>query len=179
MRVLTEEERKKKVLATLKSREKHKERYKEYQREYEKRVKYTPMRRAHLLLTSYQAMDRKRGFGDDVDFDARWMVDNIFTKSCVHCGETDWRKLGCNRLDNTKGHTKDNVEPCCWECNQKLEYDRRKMKIYQYTPDGILVETWECAYQCEDKGFNRSGVQKCCSGKLKTYKGYRWSYTPL
>jgi hypothetical protein len=25
--------------------------------------------------------------------------------------------IGCDRLDNDKGHTKDNVVPCCVSCN--------------------------------------------------------------
>ena len=68
-------------------------------------------------------MDIRNGFGDDkIDFDARWIVENIYTKPCPHCGETDWHNLGCNRLDNSKPHTIDNVEPCCFHCNcVKLE----------------------------------------------------------
>ena len=26
-------------------------------------------------------------------------------------------KIGCDRVDNSKGHTKDNVVPCCITCN--------------------------------------------------------------
>lgn len=86
----------------------------EYNKEYSK----TQMGRAQRQYQQYKFMDISRnGFGDVIDFDAQWIVDNIFTKSCVHCGETDWHKLGCNRIDNSKGHTKDNVEPCCFHCN--------------------------------------------------------------
>lgn len=67
-------------------------------------------------------MDEDRGFGKDaLDFDSEWMIENILLKPCVHCGETDWTKIGCNRIDNTKPHTKDNVEPCCRNCNCKLK----------------------------------------------------------
>lgn len=44
-----------------------------------------------------------------------WMIDNIIKKPCVHCGDTN--RIGCDRIDNNKGHTKDNVVPCCYECN--------------------------------------------------------------
>lgn len=85
----------------------------EYQKEYGK----TPMGRAQHQIQQYKKMDRRNGFGDIIDFDAKWMVDNIYTKKCAYCDETDWRKLGCNRIDNSKGHTRDNVEPCCFHHN--------------------------------------------------------------
>lgn len=75
--------------------------------------------RANNLVTAYRQTDRKYNLGVG-DLTAKWVVDNIFTKSCAHCGETDWHKLGCNRLDNSKPHTIDNVEPCCMKCNRKL-----------------------------------------------------------
>ena len=84
----------------------------EHQKEY-------PMARANMLLCAYNNSDKKRGRGKG-DLTAKWIVDNIFSKHCVHCGESDWRKIGCNRLDNSKPHTKDNVEPCCFKCNASL-----------------------------------------------------------
>lgn len=85
----------------------------EYNKEYAK----TPMGRAQRQYQQYKFMDTRNGFGDVIDFDAKWIVENIYTKKCAHCDETDWHKLGCNRIDNSKGHTKDNVEPCCFHCN--------------------------------------------------------------
>ena len=43
------------------------------------------------------------------------VFENILTKPCVYCGDT--YRVGCDRIDNSKGHTKDNVVPCCIECN--------------------------------------------------------------
>lgn len=80
----------------------------------------TKIGRANNLVTSYNQSDKlhDRGKGD---LTAKWVVENIFTKPCAHCGETDWHKLGCNRLDNSKPHTMDNVEPCCAKCNRSLK----------------------------------------------------------
>lgn len=89
-------------------------------KEYYKKYFNDKFNRAKRLLSGYRNADKKNLFGNVIDFDAQWIVDNIFTKPCVHCGETDWTKIGCNRLDNSKGHTKDNVEPCCRSCNSKL-----------------------------------------------------------
>ena len=158
----------------------NKEHVTEYNREYAKR----PIGRAVYLLSSYNREDRvhDRGKGD---LTAQWILENIFTKPCVHCGETDWHKLGCNRLDNTKPHTIDNVEPCCMECNKKLggDYNRTRYskKVFQYTLDGELVKVWDSACECDRDGFDKCAISACCRGKYgyKTHKGYRWSYTTL
>lgn len=103
--------------------QKNREKIKEYRKKWEQ----TQYGRAYRLLNNYKLMDKRKGFETTVDFNAQWIVDNIFSKPCAHCGETDWHKLGCNRLDNSKPHTKDNVEPCCFKCNAKLsisEFER-------------------------------------------------------
>lgn len=81
--------------------------------------KITPNNRAHNLLSAYNQSDKKHNRKKG-DLTAKWIVENIFSKPCVHCGKTGWNIIGCNRLDNSKPHTMDNVEPCCKECNKKL-----------------------------------------------------------
>lgn len=78
----------------------------------------TKLGRARSLLNAYNQSDEIRGRGKG-DLTPKWIVENIFTKPCVHCGVTGWDVIGCNRLDNSKPHTKDNVEPCCFKCNLK------------------------------------------------------------
>lgn len=87
--------------------------------EYTKKYRKTAMGRANMLLQRYKQSDKKCGRGE-CTLTAKWIVENIFTKPCAHCGETDWYEIGCNRLDNTKPHTMDNVEPCCGKCNVQL-----------------------------------------------------------
>ena len=78
----------------------------------------TKLGRARSLLNAYNQADESRGRGKG-DLTPKWIVENIFTKPCAHCGVTGWDIIGCNRLDNSKPHTKDNVEPCCFKCNLK------------------------------------------------------------
>jgi hypothetical protein len=96
----------------------------EYKKEYSK----TQMGRAQCQYQQYKRMDKRNGFGEVIDFDAKWIVDNIYTKPCAHCGETDWHKLGCNRLDNSKPHIINNVESCCFHCNCVLNGIEGKAK---------------------------------------------------
>ena len=72
---------------------------------------------AKRMVNHYRQMDRQRGFNDNETITAEWFLDNIAYRPCVYCGVQAIGLIGCNRLDNTKGHTEDNVEPCCQSCN--------------------------------------------------------------
>jgi len=153
----------------------NKERLKQKSVNYRK----TKIGRASYLLYGYSIQDRRNGFDEKIDFNAKWIVENILSKPCAHCGETDWTKIGCNRIDNSKPHTMDNVEPCCKKCNGKLEGNETKHCIYQYTIDGKLVKKWDSSLECARNGYDRANIRRCCLGISKTHKGYKWSYVPL
>jgi hypothetical protein len=70
--------------------------------------------KASKMISSYRRKDAKNGL-HLCDIDIEWMIKNILLKPCVYCGDT--KRVGCDRIDNSKGHTKDNVVPCCIECN--------------------------------------------------------------
>ncbi len=46
-----------------------------------------------------------------------------------YCGDTN--RIGLDRIDNSKGHTKDNTVPCCYECNcaRNNNFSFEEMKI--------------------------------------------------
>ena len=85
-----------------------------------------------------------------------------------------------NRLENLRMVThKEN-------CNNPLtieNYRKRwgndnscvEEKIYQYSIDGELIKEWgdinEC---CKNSEFSKQGIEKCCRGKLYTYKDFFW-----
>jgi len=70
--------------------------------------------KASKMISSYKCRDKKLGV-NTCDITIEWMIDNILTQKCVYCG--DDKRIGCDRIDNNKGHTMDNVVPCCVECN--------------------------------------------------------------
>ena len=64
------------------------------------------------MLSAYKNRDQKRGFDFNLDRD---FLNNLTSKPCTYCGDT--KLIGADRIDNFKGHTKDNVLPCCYTCN--------------------------------------------------------------
>jgi len=87
--------------------------------------------RATNLAGSYNASDKLYNRGE-CTITADWIVENIFNQPCHYCGETDWTKMGCDRIDNSLPHTPDNVVPCCYRCNTKKGatlYDEYMKKI--------------------------------------------------
>lgn len=71
--------------------------------------------KASKMISAYKNKDKKMGFEKQCDIDIDWMIKNIFHQPCIYCGDTN--RIGCDRIDNDKPHTKDNVVPCCIECN--------------------------------------------------------------
>lgn len=91
----------------------------------------TPIGRASNLTSSYKQMDKLNNVGETT-ITKEWIVENIFTKTCVYCGESDWHKLGCDRKDNSLPHTPDNCVPCCGDCNLKkgkMNYEEYKKRL--------------------------------------------------
>lgn len=124
-----QENKEKELAYSKKYVEEHKEKIKDYLKQYQitnndklkqyKKEYYSRMiGRAIRLASHYRREDLKHGRGEST-LTPEWIVENIFTSKCYYCGETDWTKLGCDRIDNDKPHTPDNVVPCCAECNRK------------------------------------------------------------
>ena len=159
MKKLTEEENK----------EKQRGYAKKWEEEHPEKI------RANQLLQAYNKEDLKRR-GYKGDLTAQWIVENIFSQPCAHCGKTGWNIIGCNRIDNDKPHTKDNVEPSCKDCNTKMWIKESSKKVYQYTLDGELIKIWDSTAECGRNGFCQSHVGACCRGERKTHKGFIWIY---
>jgi hypothetical protein len=67
----------------------------------------------------------------------------------------------------------DNKEPI-----EEFSFFPSAKKILQLDIDGKLVKEWESASQAvRELGFNSSGhISSVCSGKRKTYKGFKWKF---
>lgn len=153
-------------------------------KERAKRYRNTQYGRANGLFHRYIQSDKKYGrIGGELPTNyvtAQWIVDNIFTKPCAHCCETDWHKLGCNRLDDSKPHTIDNVEPCCRHCNvilagkeSRITQGEQVDMIDKITGEVLAsyVSSQEASRQTK---CDRKDINKCCNGERKTHSGYVW-----
>ncbi len=49
-------------------------------------------------------------------------------------------------------------------------------KVLQLSLNGDLIREWESTKECSRNGFDQGAVCKCCNGKLKTHKGFRFMY---
>lgn len=85
--------------------------------EYHKQYYSTQNGRSIMLDNAYKQEDKK--YGRENNIAAQYIVDNIFTNKCIYCGESDWEKLGCDRIDNSIGHIESNVVCCCTKCNKE------------------------------------------------------------
>ena len=49
-------------------------------------------------------------------------------------------------------------------------------KVLQLSLSGELIREWPSTKECGRNGFDSSSVTKCCNGKQKTHKGFRFMY---
>lgn len=144
------------------------ENHREKQKEYRIKRRSTPLGRAEHLIGDYKLADKNANRGEG-DLTKEWIVDNILSKPCAHCGIEGWKVIGCNRLDNSKPHTMDNVEPCCRRCNSKLQ-GRPKKSFDQIDPKtGDVVKHWDSIKDAKKSGFNH--ISSCLKNG-KCDKGY-------
>lgn len=113
-------------------RKKHPEKSRERIKRY--RINNPEKARASHLVGHYKLLDKKHNRGE-CTLTAKWVVENIFSKPCHYCGKEGWDVIGCDRIDNSKPHTPDNVVPCCYECNTK-----KGLKDYNAYIEKMLAE---------------------------------------
>lgn len=112
----------------------HREQALEYSSLYYRQYYSTPYGRAVGIVSSNNKKDRGRGFDTSQNVDAQWIVDNVFSgQSCIYCGESDWTKLGVDRIDNSLPHIASNLNPCCRSCNSARQDLRSVEEHIQYT----------------------------------------------
>ena len=175
---------------------------KEEEREYKRKYRNTPRGKAKEMVRNFRWADEKYGRGE-CTITPEWIMENIFTQPCHYCGETDWKKLGCDRIDNSLPHTPENVVCCCKTCNTKrgtipFKVFLQRLKdgeplLQKNRPDcskAIVVcnpETFEIVYEFPSirevarNGCDRGCVSAACRGCYKhpgnhRYKGLLWFF---
>lgn len=106
-------------------------------------------RRSHYL-----ADDKEKGFDTAQTVTAEWIAENILTASCIYCHDAEPYHLGCDRIDENKGHTPDNVVCACPVCNWErslhkmsveefIEYRKTHPRLKNTMNDGLDRKTGE------------------------------------
>lgn len=93
--------------------------------------------RVYFLHRAYMRLDADRGLGNDLDMD--FLRDHIMNRPCYYCGGEG--PIGCDRIDNNKGHTRDNVVPACGLCNivRGDNFTSDEMKVLGKTIAAVLA----------------------------------------
>ena len=101
----------------------HKQRKRNYYKSNTKKTLTTNQKYAHSkegratkLCLNYVRNDTNAG-REACTLTREWIVDHIFSSSCVYCGDSDWKHLGCDRIDNSLPHTPENCVCSCGICN--------------------------------------------------------------
>lgn len=58
----------------------------------------------------------------------------------------------------------------------KLRDSHEKKKVVQLSLNGEFIKVWEFTREPNKEGFDHRHIIKCCKGKSKTHKGYKWMY---
>lgn len=70
---------------------------------------------AGSVLHDLKRYDRRHGLVCDLTRD---VIERLISEGCQYCeAERDEIRIGLDRIDNSQGHTKNNVVPCCTRCN--------------------------------------------------------------
>lgn len=62
------------------------------------------------------------------------------------------------------------------QVEKRLNNPQRSKQVHQYTLDGNLIKIWLSSRECDRNGFNQAAVSRCCLGKQKQHKGFKWKY---
>ena len=89
--------------------------------------------------------------------------------------------------DGSVNEKKSTIEWCTQEYNHNygtineriskaMTNGKQSKPVLQFTLDGEFVREWPSTHECGRNGFDHTVVTKCCNGKLKQYKGFKWEY---
>ena len=150
-------------------RENHKAHSAKYGKIIKERIKTVPLVRAKMLCYRYKNIDKNRGFDTTNNITGSWLYEKFCNSSCIYCGDSDWRHLGADRIDNNKPHTPDNVVCSCGICNAERAHRYTVEEFIEYRkthPRNIEQSNpMLCGYETTDTGALK---KKQVPGTLKS-----------
>ena len=109
------------------------------------------MKNITRYFKEYITSASKRGYDMNMDYET---FSEFVIKSCYYCGHQNEDEVnGIDRVDNSKGYSKENCVTACWKCNRiKHMYTREffldKCKIFtqQFEADTKFYDKWATYY---------------------------------
>jgi len=97
-----------------------------------------------------------------------------------------WLAPSCDRIDDYKSYTLDNIQLMTWEENSnKGHYNRKNGKlitkqnkaVVQYNKNGIFIAEYHSIHKASSQtNTSLEGICRCCKKKLKSSGGFIWRY---
>jgi hypothetical protein len=120
----------------------------------QKRYRATGAMQAFFVKNNAKVSDGKKGREFDLDME---FVKDMISNPCTYCGRST-KFMGLDRIDNSIGHVKTNVNPCCRRCNlirNSMPYEAWKVvaTAVKKASDQGLFGDWE--------GQTYRGKKKC------------------
>ena len=81
--------------------------------------------------------------------------------------------------ENPSNNNLENLEWCDnkYNINYGTRLKKLRMKVDQYTLDGIFLKTWTGLRQVGiELGISPSNISACCKGKVKSAGKFKWKY---
>ncbi len=104
----------------------------------------------------------------------------------IASGYSKMQSPSCDRLDDYKPYTFDNLRLVTWQENKDKSHEDRKngfnnkssRAVTQMRLDGTFVKEFYSASQAYRETRTSTGsISKCCCGKGKTANGFRWMFS--
>ena len=118
-----------------------------------------------------------------------WMLDqSVFHNLFEKWVQSDYEKKllpSCDRLDDYKPYTLDNLRIVTWNTNHHRSTTDRlagintkaAKAILQYTTEGIFIfEHYSMRQAARNTGIDAGSICKACSGKLNSAGGFKWKH---
>lgn len=158
--------------------------HRETRKRIEERAKRTPNGVITTLFISMKRRSKQRKHAPPKFTKVqltKWLYDNGFQKlydDWVNSGYNRWKKPSCDRLDDSKGYSFDNMRLVTWKENHdknKKELEKKSRKaIQQVDLDGTVTKEWESIAQARrELGFE---VKNALKRRNLAVDGYYYEY---
>jgi len=155
----------------------------EKRKDRQRNFKAECMKRLDLYYQSYKRNAVKRDYEYTIDLDT---FTQLVQSSCHYCNhKIDDEVNGIDRVDNSRGYTKDNCVSCCEMCNRlKLHYELQffldKMYIFATSthPNSNYYDTWNTYYN-KQTHVNHDSYKKQTHKRDMTFELSHAQYTEL